>query len=463
METLGNLLQAVGGTLKLASGAAWEPAAMPVGRIVTDSRAVEPGDVFWALVGRRHDGSEFAEEAFQHGAVGVIVDREVEVPAERWSVLVPNTTHALQQWATWRRQQYAGTVIAVTGSVGKTTTRQMIHTVLNRKLTGTASPRNYNNHIGVPLSLLQIGMEHDYAVLEMAASAPGEIAELAAMSHPKIGVITNIGDAHLGGFGSQRAIAKAKTELLAALPLDGHAVLGDDPWLRRMARKSRAPITWVGRTGQCNVMAADVQSGNGELRFRVDDVPFHVPVWGRHHLTSALVAVAVGRLLNLELPEIAAALEQFVPLPMRCEVIETRGATIINDTYNASPTAMRAALELLRDFDAPGRRIIVCGDMAELGEESIRLHRQLGSQIVSICGADLLIACGEHARDVVSGARAAGMPTTRAIPCRTPEETLPFLGQVILPGDVVLVKGSRVMAMERLVEAMQRYPQRRTA
>ena len=463
MDTLGNLLRAVGGTLHLASGAALEPAAMPLGRIVTDSRAVEPGDVFWALVGRRYDGAEFAEEAFQQGAAGVIAARPVGVPAERWSVVVPNTTHALQQWAAWRRQQYTGTVIAVTGSVGKTTTRQMIHTVLGRRLKGSASPRNYNNHIGVPLSMLQIGMDQDYAVLEMAASAPGEIAELAAISHPKIGVITTIGDAHLGGFGSQRAIAKAKTELLAALPLDGHAVLGDDPWLRRMARKSRAPITWVGRSGQCDVMASEVQSGNGELQFRVDDVPFRVPVWGRHHLTSALAAVAVGRILQVELPEIAAALEQFAPLPMRCEVIEARGATIINDTYNASPTAMRAALELLRDFDAPGRRIIVCGDMAELGDESIRLHRQLGTQIVSICGADLLITCGEHARDVVSGARAAGMPATRAIPCRTPEETLPFLGQVILPGDVVLVKGSRVMAMERLVEAMQRYPQRRTA
>jgi UDP-N-acetylmuramoyl-tripeptide--D-alanyl-D-alanine ligase len=463
MDTVADLLEVVGGTPTQAPGAVGNPSAMPLGRIVTDSRAVGLGDVFWALVGRKHDGADFAGEAIERGAAGIVASRPVEVPTDRWCVVVPDSLHALQQWAAWYRQKFPGTVIAVTGSVGKTTTRQMIHTVLRSRMTGTASPRNYNNHIGVPLSILQIGLNDKYAVLEMAASAPGEIANLAGISHPNIGVITNIGDAHLGGFGSQRAIAKAKTELLAALPLDGHAVLGDDPWLRRMARKSRAPITWVGRNSHCDVVAGEVQCGRGELRFRVDAVDFRVPVWGRHHLTSALVAVAVGRILDLELPEIAAALEQFVPLPMRCEVIETRGATIINDAYNSSPTAMRAALELLRDFDAPGRRIIVCGDMAELGEESIRLHRQLGAQIVSLCGADLLIACGQHARDVVSGARAAGMPSTRAIPCRTPEETLPFLGQVILPGDVVLVKGSRVMAMERLVEAMQRYPQRRSA
>lgn len=463
MDTVGSLIQVIGGTLQLAEGATLDPHTAPVGRIVTDSRAVGVGDVFLALVGRKHDGANFADEAFQRGAAGVIASRTVGTPPDRWSVVVPNTVHALQQWAAAYRQKFLGTVIAVTGSVGKTTTRQMIHTVLRSRLSGTASPRNYNNHIGVPLSMLQIGLRNDYAVLEMAASAVGEIEELAGLCHPKIGVITNIGDAHLGGFGSQRAIAKAKTELLSALPLDGHAVLGDDPWLRRMARKSRAPITWVGRTNQCDVVASEVQCGRGELRFRVEETDFRVPVWGRHHLTSTLVAVAVGRIMDLEMTEIAAALEQFTPLPMRCEVIETRGATIINDAYNASPTAMRAALELLRDFDAPGRRIIVCGDMAELGEDAIRLHRQLGAQIVSLCGADLLIACGEHARDVVSGARAAGMPSTRAIPCRTPEETLPFLGQVILPGDVVLVKGSRVMAMERLVEAMQRYPQRRTA
>ncbi len=463
MATLGDLHRAIGGSWKPAEGAAWQPDAAALGRIVTDSRQVEPGDVFWALVGEKYDGAEFAADAFRRGAAGAVAARPVEVPSDRWLLTVANAQGALEQWAGWRRQQFAGTMIAVTGSVGKTTTREMIHTVLRARRQGTTSPKNFNNHIGVPLSILQIKPDDDYAVLELGASAAGEIAALSKICRPQIGVITNVGDAHLASFGSPRAVAEAKAELLAALPLDGHAVLGDDPWLRRMARKSRAPITWVGRDAHCSVTATDVQCGRGDLRFRVEGVDFRVMVWGRHHLVDALIAVAVGQLLGMELDEISVALEGFDPLPMRCEVVEARGATIINDTYNASPAAMKAALELLRDFDASGRRIIVCGDMAELGEESVRLHRQLGNHVVSLCGADLLIACGEFARDVVVGARAAGMPPTRTIPCRTPEETLPFLGQVILPGDVVLVKGSRVMGMERLVEAMQRYPQRRTA
>ena len=434
-----------------------------MGRVATDSRLIEPGEVFWALAGPRHDGADFVEAAFDGGAAGVVVQRPVEVPAGRWAIEVNDTQQALWQWAARIRQRFTGTLIAVTGSVGKTTTRQMIHTVLGSRLAGTASPRNYNNHVGVPLSMLQIEPQHDYAVIELGASRQGEIAALAELCAPKVGVITNVGDAHLGGFGSRGGIAESKAELLAALPPDGHAVLGDDPWLKRIARRCGAPVTWAGRGSECDVSARDVHSGQGELSFQVGDCRFNVPIWGRHHLTAALAAVAVGRMMGFDLGQIASALENFDPLPMRCEIIEIRGATVINDTYNASPTAMRAALELLREFDAPGRRIVVCGDMAELGDESDRLHRQLGERIVTLCGADLLIACGSFAHQVVAGARGAGMPKTRAIPCNTPDQTLPYLGQAILPGDVVLVKGSRAMAMERVVEALATYPRRRSA
>jgi UDP-N-acetylmuramoyl-tripeptide--D-alanyl-D-alanine ligase len=439
MSDLNELRQAVGGQLKPAATAGGE-AETPLGPVAIDSREAQPGCVFWALPGKHHDGAEFAEEAFARGAQGAVVGRPVPAPPDRWLLQVDDPQDALWQWAAWQRRQFTGSVIAVTGSVGKTNTRQMIHTVLASRFRGTASPRNYNNQIGLPLSILQTRPADDFAVYELGASGPEEIARLAELCRPTIGVITHVADAHLAGFGSRRKVAEAKAELLAALPLDGQAVLGDDAWMRRVANRCKVPITWVGRDLTCDLVAADVQWARGQLSFRVGDCRFAVPVWGRHHLTSALIAVAVGRIFGIELEAAARALKGFESVPMRCEVSEVRGATIINDAYNASPAAMHAALELLRDFDAPGRRVVLLGDMAELGDDTAILHRRLGNQVVTVCGADLLIACGEYSGDVVAAARAAGMPQRHAIACRTPEETLPYLGQIILPGDVVLVK-----------------------
>jgi UDP-N-acetylmuramoyl-tripeptide--D-alanyl-D-alanine ligase len=313
------------------------------------------------------------------------------------------------------------------------------------------------------MSLLAIEPEDAYAVVELGAGEPGEISRLAKVCRPSIGVITHVGDAAPGGLAGRHKIASAYAELLASLPLDGYAVLAEDPWLRRVVSRSKAPITWVGRSGSCDLAAADVHWSQGRLSFRVADCEFRVPVWGRHHLTSALIAVAVGRLLGFGLEETARALEHFDCVPMPCEVSEVRGATIIHDAHNATAPAMRAALELLRDFDAAGRRIVLLGDMADRDEDAILLHRQLGNQVVTLCGADMLIACGEHAGDVVAAARAAGMPSRQAIACRTPEEAPPYLGQIILPGDVVLVKGARVLAMQKVVDALRQYPRRRSA
>jgi UDP-N-acetylmuramyl pentapeptide synthase len=222
-----------------------------------------------------------------------------------------------------------------------------------------------------------------------------------------------------------------------------------------MAASTRAQITWVGRSLDCDLVATQVESHHGRLNFCVDGHPYEVPVWGRHHLTSALAAVAVGRKFGLSRHDIARGLAEFQPPPMRCEVVRAGDMVVINDTYNASPMAMRAALELLRDFDAPGRRIVVCGEMRELGDGAPLLHRKLGDEVVTLCGADLLVACGNYAQDVVAGARSAGMPVSRAIACDAAADVLSRLDELLEPGDVLLFKASRAVALEQVIAELQ--------
>ncbi len=455
--TVERLHEILGGRLRFAARMPQAGEQTRIGHVVTDSRQIQPGDVFWALSGTHLDGADFAPEAYRRGASGVVVGgRYVQPWPGCWSLEVQQAQQALHKLAQWNRSRMQGVVIGVTGSVGKTTTRQLISAALGSRLTGSSSPKNYNNHVGLPLSMLLIEPDHDYAVLELAASAPGEIADLAQLCQPKIGVLTRIGEAHLASFGGHHALAKAKTELLESLPADGWAVLsGDDPWLRRNATRCGAKVVWVGRSLDCDVIATDVLCQSGALSFCVAGRRIEVPIWGRHHLNSTLAAVAVGQILGLSLEDIADGLANFEGPPMRCQIQHLRGATIINDSYNSSPSAMHAALELLRDFDAPGQRIVVCGDMRELGDATTRLHDRLGNEVVTLCGADLLLACGEHADEVVAAAVRAGMPSSRTAVFRAAVDALPQLEAALAPGDVVLIKGSRALAMERLVAALE--------
>jgi len=454
--TLAEVQRAVEGRCRLHGLATDRASRVPVRRVVIDSREVRTGDVFWALRGRQQDGSGFVSDAFDRGAAGAICAPGADVPpSNRWTLEVEDTLAALWSLAAHQRQRFDGTLVAVTGSVGKTTTRNMIHTVLGGSLDGVSSPRNYNNHIGLPLGLLGLDESLDYGVFELGASARGEIAQLAELCRPQVGVITRLGDAHLAGFGGHAQVAAAKMELVAALPADGLAVLnGDDARLRRAAADVEVPVKWVGRDADNDLVATHVRSRNGMLSFRVAGQSLRVPVWGRHYLHAALSAVAVGRWLGLRDAAIAEALANFEQPTMRCQVVRAGGVTVINDAYNASPVAMQAALELLRDFETKGRRIVVCGDMLELGTYSEQLHRQLGEEVVTLCGADALVVCGQYAEPVVRGAIDTGMRADRAVAFRWPDEAAVWLLEHLRNGDVVLVKGSRALEMERIVQRL---------
>jgi UDP-N-acetylmuramoyl-tripeptide--D-alanyl-D-alanine ligase len=453
---LGELAVAAGGVVTMADMPHIEGASAPVGRVVIDSREVRPGDVFWAMPGKHHDGVQFANDAFARGAAGVVATARVTPWSGRWSMRVDDPLASLWQAAAAVRSRFDHPVIAVTGSVGKTTTRQMIYAVLGSRERGVASPANYNNHLGLPLSILRWRDHHRFAVVELGASGRGEIAALAELAEPDIGVIGPLAEAHLGGFGSRRAIALAKAELLDALPKGGLAVLhGDDRRMRALAAGTKADVVWVGRDADCDVVATDVSYDRGKLRFCVDRFPMFAPVWGRHYLPAALAAYAIGRARGMARDEIAHALARFKAPPHRCRPVQVGQSWVIDDTYNASPTAMRAALELARDFSAPGKRIVVCGDMHELGPEAAVWHRRLGEEIVTVGGADRLISCGMFARHVASAAVLAGMPRRYVRPARHSDEATAILRHWLSPGDVVLVKGSRALGLEAIIAGLR--------
>jgi UDP-N-acetylmuramoyl-tripeptide--D-alanyl-D-alanine ligase len=361
----------------------------------------------------------------------------------------------LWRFARWYREQLDALVIGVTGSVGKTTTREMIHAALKGGFRGTQSPQNFNNHFGLPLSIFGIDGHDEFAVLEMGASHVGEIRNLAEIAVPEVGVVTAIGLAHVEGFGSEDNIVEAKGELLQALPSSGFAVLaGDDKRVRRIADRAACRVILVGEDRDNDLRATNVHSNRGQIVFHAGGMRYTVPAVGRHHLTSALCAVAIGREVGMTPSAIAEGLETFVAAPGRCQLEEIGPWTVVNDAYNANPSSMQAAFSLLREWRAGGKKIVVAGDMLELGDRTIQCHRELGKAAARL-GIDHFLVHGRQAVHVVRGALDAGMESHRLAECESLESLLAVLECWLEPGDVVLVKGSRALRMERVVEWMR--------
>ncbi len=431
---------------------------LPVDRLHTDTRTLVAGDCFVALQGDRFDGHAFVPQVKSHGAVAALISHPLtssDLPDDLGLVEVPNTLEALQRFAANYRQLLSVRTIGVTGSSGKTSTKELIASVLRTRYKTKATEGNLNNHIGVPLTLIRLDEDDEYGVVEMGMNHPGEIAPLARMTAPEIGVISSIGPAHIEFFADQAAIAAEKAELIAALPPEGLAVLNaDDEWSRRIANRTNARVVWIGKSTNSTWWAEDVEVGADALSFRIrhngSAARVRLPVVNRVMVANALLAAAVGRECGLTMDEIARGLEA-VQLPgARMRVLHAHGASIINDAYNANPDSMKAALTALSEFPGANRRLAVLGSMGELGRHATELHHAVG-EFAARQGLAFLIAVGPHAEAYVKGAMAAGLDHNQIVAALDAEEATVALRPVMREGDAILVKGSHFMGLERLV------------
>jgi UDP-N-acetylmuramoyl-tripeptide--D-alanyl-D-alanine ligase len=431
-----------------------------------DTRTLAAGDLFFALRGPSHDGHDYVEEAIRKGAAGVVVDHAIEGLGN--ALVVPDTLGALQSLAGWARKRWGGQVIGVTGSAGKTMTKDAIARLLSAEMKVGKTIGNLNNHVGVPLSILRLPDDCRVAVLEMGMNHAGEIRALAGIAGPNVGVVTNVGYAHTEFFDSIEGVALAKRELIEALPADGVAVLNaDDPRVFEFRNAVGQAIRLSNGTGESPVPpgrsvtfgfseGAAVRAQNLELaadtsRFEVNGVHFDIPLPGRHGVMNALAAIAVAGVYGIPPERLTAAARSLESGKMRGERIQTGGITILNDCYNSNPEAVRAMVDVLVATPAR-RRLAVLGEMLELGPSAEPLHREIGSYIAGR-GIDVLIGIRGASRHMVDEAMRAGL-SGAAYFFEDPETAGDFVRRMALDGDAILFKGSRGVAVEKAMERL---------
>lgn len=414
--------------------------------VSTDSRTTQPGDLFVALISPQADGHRFIAQALAAGASGLVVSQNVDSPGDIPIFRVMDTQASYGKIARGWRDKFDIPVIGVTGSVGKTTTKEMLAAALNPLGPILKTEASQNNETGVPKALLQLNPTHKAAVVEMGMRGPGQIAYLCDIARPTMGVVTIIAENHMELLGSMEAIADAKGELLDSLPATGVAILNSgSPYYDRLCRKMCGKVVSYGGEG-ADYAAENVNPAGDGWRFTVNGVSAQIASPSRHDVDNALAALAAAEILGLSLADAANALRSFVPPPMRMQVIAAPwGGTVLNDAYNAAPASVRSALTTLARQNT-GRKIAFLGDMKELGEQSAEAHRALGAVIAELGGLDSLYAVGELAA-LIPGADQAFADSDAAAK---------FAGEAfaVQANDAILVKGSRAMAMERIVDAL---------
>lgn len=435
-----------------------DPSVLVHGPVVIDSRQVKDGSLFAAFVGERVDGHDYAEQAIRAGAVAVLAQRPVGVPA----IVVEDVQAALGALARHVVRRLGATLVALTGSAGKTSTKDLIAQVLQRKAPTVFTPGSLNNEIGLPLTALTATEETRFLVLEMGARGIGHISYLTNLTPPQIGLVLNVGTAHIGEFGGREQIAQAKGELVEALPTEGAAILNaDDPLVRAMASRTKAKVILFGESGEADVRAENVRlTDSGQPAFLL-----HTPsgasevtmrLYGEHHVSNALAAAAVAHELGMSASEIATALSEAGSLSRwRMEVTERPdGVTIVNDAYNANPESMRAALRALAAMGKGRRTWAVLGKMAELGDEALAEHDAVGRLAVRLNVGKLVAVGGREASWLQLGAYNEGSWGEESVHVSDAQAAIDLLRSELRPGDVVLVKASRSVGLESVAQAL---------
>ena len=422
-----------------------------------DSRTVEPGEIFFAIRGEARDGHDFIDAAFVRGALAAIASRGPGKHRDRL-LLVSDPRAALQQLASKARRRWGGRVVAITGSNGKTTTKEITAALLATRFRVSKSGGNLNNDLGVPLSLLRMDDDAEVGVLELGMNHAGEIGALAAIAQPDVGVVTNVNAVHLEFFSSIDEIALAKRELIEGLPEGGVAVLNaDDERVREFGRIFSGRVVRYGIEAQANIRAVGIENRGLEgINFRLEgcSAEFFTPLAGRHNLYNTLAGLAASSAIGVAPDSLVEAVARLEPARMRGETLDLGEIRVINDCYNSNPRAAEVMLDLLAATPAR-RRVAVLGEMLELGPESPQLHRQVGGKAAR-AGVDLLLGVQGEAKQLVERAIAAGMPESAARFFSDAPAAGEFLRQVLRPGDVVLFKASRGVKLERALEIVSR-------
>ena len=434
--------------------------------VCTDSRKIQPGELFWALQGDRFDGHDFAFKSIESGAAGVVVKEgfSIEISNVEDSVIiaVDDTLRALGDLAEWWRRQHDVRVVAITGSAGKTTTKEMTADILKMGGRTLRNQGNFNNLIGLPLTLLQLDHSYSNAVVEMGMNRPGEIGRLTEIANPDVGVLTNVGMAHFEGFGNLEGVARAKGELIEKISSKGRVIInGDDHRLMEMSALFKRKMVTFGLLKENQVRACSIQNIGWEgvsfdLEYDGDVWPVTLKVPGIQNVSNALAAAAVGFCMGGTPEHIVEGLEGFAGIKGRFMVIPLPGdLLLVDDTYNANPSSLKAAIESLKDLLHGGKRIIVgLGEMLELGDAAVQAHYEAGKKVAEL-NPRLFAVMGEHAGDMIAGAVKGGMEPGRGLVVADHDEMIMEVEKKMQGGDVVFLKGSRRMGLDKVVDGIR--------